>query len=65
MRVNGVPAVADEVKVLVASGSKLADHAIAKRILDLFRYNGLLPVSLRLKTTSLLVSRLAIHACAG
>lgn len=43
MRVEGVKAVADEVKVRFASDSKLADHEIAKRILDLFRYNVLVP----------------------
>jgi hypothetical protein len=43
MRVEGVKAVADEVKVRFASDSKLADHKIAKRILDLFRYNILVP----------------------
>lgn len=43
MRVEGVTAVADEVKVRFASDSKLADHEIAKRILDLFRYNVLVP----------------------
>jgi osmotically-inducible protein OsmY len=45
MRVEGVKAVADEVKVRFASDSKLADHEIAKRILDLFRYNVLVPES--------------------
>lgn len=45
MRVEGVTAVADEVKVRFAADSKLADHEIAKRILDLFRYNVLVPES--------------------
>lgn len=43
MRVAGVKAVADEIKVRFASDSKLADHEIAKRILDLFKYNVLVP----------------------
>lgn len=43
MRVAGVKAVADEIKVRFASDSKLADHEIARRILDLFKYNVLVP----------------------
>lgn len=43
MRVEGVKAVADEIKVRFASDSKLADHEIAKRILDIFKYNVLVP----------------------
>lgn len=43
MRVEGVTAIADEIKVRFASDRKTADHEIAKRILDVFSYNVLIP----------------------
>lgn len=43
MRVEGVKAVADEIKVRFASDRKTADHEIAKRILDIFTYDVLIP----------------------
>lgn len=43
MRVEGVKAVADEINVRLSSDGKLADHEIAKRILDIFEYNVLIP----------------------
>jgi osmotically-inducible protein OsmY len=43
MRVAGVKAVANEIKVRFASDHKLADHEIAKRIRDIFAYNVLIP----------------------
>ena len=42
-RVAGVKAIAEELKVRYASDAKTADHEIAKRILDLFKYNILIP----------------------
>ena len=42
-RVAGVKAIAEELKVRFASDAKTADHEIAKRILDLFKYNILIP----------------------
>ncbi len=43
MRVEGVKAVANEIKIRFASDRKLADHEIAKRIRDIFEYNVLIP----------------------
>lgn len=43
MRVAGVKAVANDIKVRFASDRKLADHEIAKRIRDIFEYNVLIP----------------------
>lgn len=43
MRVDGVKALADEIKVRYASDRKTADHEIAKRILDIFAYDVLIP----------------------
>ncbi len=42
-RVEGVKAIAEELKIRYASDSKTADHEIAKRILDIFKYNVLIP----------------------
>lgn len=42
MQVEGVKAVADEIKVPFASDRKLADHEIAKRIRDIFEYDVLI-----------------------
>ena len=42
-RVAGVNAIAEELKVRYASDAKTADHEIAKRILDLFAWNVLIP----------------------
>ncbi|MCL6251224.1 BON domain-containing protein [Altererythrobacter sp. KTW20L] len=42
-RVAGVKAIAEELNVRYASDAKTADHEIAKRILDLFKYNILIP----------------------
>lgn len=43
MRVEGVKALADEIVVRFASDRKTADHEIAKRILDIFTYDVLIP----------------------
>lgn len=43
MRVEGVKALADEIRVRFASDRKTADHEIAKRILDIFTYDVLIP----------------------
>ncbi|ARR53349.1 ornithine aminotransferase [Rhizorhabdus wittichii DC-6] len=42
-RVSGVRALAEELKVRFASDPKTADHEIAQRILDMFRWNVLIP----------------------
>lgn len=42
-RVAGVNAIAEELKVRYASDAKTADHEIAKRILDMFAWNSLVP----------------------
>ena len=42
-RVGGVNAIAEELKIRYASDAKTADHEIAKRILDMFKYNVLVP----------------------
>ncbi|WP_454887565.1 BON domain-containing protein [Sphingomonas oryzagri] len=42
-RVAGVKAIAEEIKVRFASDPKVADHEIAKRILDMFAWNVLVP----------------------
>lgn len=42
-RVAGANAIAEELNVRYASDSKTADHEIAKRILDVFGWNVLLP----------------------
>lgn len=42
-RVAGANAIAEELKVRYASDAKTADHEIAKRILDVFAWNVLLP----------------------
>lgn len=42
-RVAGVRAIAEEIKVRFASDPKTADHEIAKRILDMFAWNVLVP----------------------
>jgi osmotically-inducible protein OsmY len=42
-RVAGVRGIAEELKVRVASDPKTADHEIAKRILDIFSWNVLIP----------------------
>lgn len=44
-RVSGVRALAEEVKVRYASDPKTADHEIAQRILDMFKWNVLVPDS--------------------
>ncbi|MDC8753981.1 BON domain-containing protein [Erythrobacter sp. sf7] len=43
MRVEGVRAIADQIKVRYPSDRKTADHEIAKRILDIFAYDVLIP----------------------
>ena len=42
-RVAGVDAIAEELKVRYASDAKTADHEIAKRILDMYAWNSLIP----------------------
>lgn len=42
-RVAGVKAIAEEIKVRLASDSKLADHEIAKRILDMIAWTVSIP----------------------
>jgi len=42
-RVSGVKAIAEEIKVRFASDPKTADHEIARRILDMFSWNVLIP----------------------
>lgn len=42
-RVAGVKAIAEEIKVRFATDPKTADHEIAKRILDIFSWNSLIP----------------------
>ena len=42
-RVSGANAIAEELKVRYASDAKTADHEIAKRILDMFAWNSLIP----------------------
>ena len=42
-RVSGVKAVAEELKIRLPSDAKTADHEIAKRILDVFAWNALIP----------------------
>lgn len=42
-RVAGVGAIAEELKVRYGSDAKTADHEIAKRILDMFAWNSLIP----------------------
>jgi len=42
-RVAGVDAIAEELKVRFPSAPKTADHEIAKRILDMFAWNSLIP----------------------
>lgn len=42
-RVSGVKAIAEELHVRYASDAKTADHEIAKRILDMFRWNVIVP----------------------
>jgi osmotically-inducible protein OsmY len=42
-RVAGVKAIAQELKIRFASDPKTADDEIAKRILDMFRWNAVLP----------------------
>ena len=42
-RVAGANALAEELKVRYASDAKTADHEIAKRILDVFAWNSLVP----------------------
>jgi osmotically-inducible protein OsmY len=42
-RVAGVKAIAEEIKVRFACDPKTADHEIAKRILDVFSWNVLVP----------------------
>lgn len=42
-RVGGVKAIAEEIRVRFASDPKTADHEIAKRILDMFAWNVLIP----------------------
>ena len=42
-RLAGVAAVAEELKVRYASDAKTADHEIAKRILDMFTWNSMVP----------------------
>ncbi|ATE63880.1 BON domain-containing protein [Rhizorhabdus dicambivorans] len=44
-RVSGVRALAEELKVRYASDPKTADHEIAQRILDMFKWNVLVPDS--------------------
>lgn len=42
-RVAGVDAIAEELKVRYPSDAKTADHEIAKRIVDMFAWNSLIP----------------------
>lgn len=42
-RVAGVKAIAEEIKVRFASDAKTADHEIARRILDIFSWNVMIP----------------------
>ena len=42
-RVSGVKAIAQELKVRLPAEAKTADHEIAKRILDVFAWNALVP----------------------
>ncbi|RVQ69601.1 BON domain-containing protein [Croceicoccus ponticola] len=42
-RVAGVKAIAEELKIRYPSDAKNADHEIARRILDIFSYNVLIP----------------------
>jgi hypothetical protein len=42
-RVSGVKAVTEEIKVRFESDAKTADHEIAKRILDVLKWNVLVP----------------------
>jgi len=42
-RVAGVRAIAEDIKVRFASDPKTADHEIARRILDMFAWNVLIP----------------------
>ena len=42
-RVSGANAIAEELKVRYASDAKTADHEIAKRIVDMFAWNSLIP----------------------
>ena len=42
-RVAGVSAIAQEIKVRYASDAKTADHEIAKRVLDVFSWNSMVP----------------------
>lgn len=42
-RVSGATAMAEELKVRYSSDAKTADHEIAKRILDMFAWNSLIP----------------------
>lgn len=42
-RVEGVNAIAEELQIRYASDAKTADHEIAKRLLDIFKYNVLIP----------------------
>lgn len=42
-RVAGVKAIAEEIKVRLPSEPKSADHEVAKRILDMFSWNVLIP----------------------
>ena len=44
-RVAGVKAIAEELKVRFASDPKTADHEIARRILDVFAWNSLVPAN--------------------
>lgn len=43
LRVAGVRAIANEIRVRHAADSKTADHEIARRILDIFAYDALIP----------------------
>ena len=49
-RVFGVKAIAEELQVRFASDPKTADHEIARRILDVFTWNSLVPAN-RLQVT--------------
>lgn len=42
-RVSGVKAIAEEIKIRYADQPKNADHEIAKRILDVFKWSSLIP----------------------
>lgn len=42
-RVSGVKAIAEEIQVRFASDAKMADHEVAKRILDMFSWNVSIP----------------------